>query len=68
MKSYSNNGFTQSLIGILSLTDRLGTAIENGSIITSDITESDITGNTITGSTFRGTTVELSDNLTIDNI
>ena len=71
MNGYSNNGFTQSLNGILSLTDGLGTTIENGAITTGNITGSDITGDnitgdTITGATFRGTTVELSGNLTID--
>ena len=42
MNGYSNNGFTQSLNGILSLTDGLGTTIENGQIITGDITGDDI--------------------------
>ena len=48
MNGYSNNGFTQSLNGILSLTDGLGTTIENGSIITGDITGDDIVASTVT--------------------
>jgi len=67
MNGYSNNGFTQSLDGILSLSDGLRTLIQNAEKITGDITGSNITGGTITGSTFRGTTVELSGILAIDN-
>ena len=67
MNRISNNGFTQSLNGILTLTDGLGTTIQNGEIITGDITGSDITGDTITGTSFKGSTVELTGNLTVDN-
>ena len=67
MNGYSNNGFTQSLNGILSLTDGLGTTIENGTIKQVDITGDDITANTITTTTLKSTDVELSGNLTVDN-
>ena len=48
MNGYSNNGFTKSLNGILSLTDGLGTTIENGEIKTGDITGEDIIADTVT--------------------
>jgi len=67
MNGYSNNGFTQSLNGILTLSDGGGTLISNGEIITGDITGGDITGATITGTSFKGSTVELTGNLTVDN-
>jgi len=67
MNGYSNNGFTQSLNGILSLTDGLGTTIENGSIITGDITGDDIISNTVTTALLKSTNIELTGNLTIDN-
>ena len=67
MNGYSNNGFTQSLNGILSLTDGLGTTIENGTITTGDISGDDIVSNTVTTTTLKSTDIELSGNLTIDN-
>jgi len=67
MNGYSNNGFTQSLNGILSLTDGLGTTIENGEIKTGDIIGDDITSNTVTTTSLKSTDVELSGNLTVDN-
>jgi hypothetical protein len=67
MNGYSNNGFTQSLNGILSLTDGLGTTIENGTITTGDISGDDIVSNTVTTTTLKSTDLELSGNLTIDN-
>ena len=48
MNGYSNNGFVQSMNSILSITDGLGTTIENGTIKTGDITGEDIIGDTIT--------------------
>ena len=67
MNGYSNNGFTQSLNGILSLTDGLGTTIENGTIITGDITGEDIVSSTVTTASLKSTNHEISGNLTIDN-
>ena len=67
MNGYTNNGFTQSLNGILSITDGLGTTIENGSITTGDITGDDIVASTVTSTLLKSTNLELSGNLTIDN-
>jgi len=38
MNGYNTTGFTQSLNGIVSITDGNGTTIENGQISTGDIT------------------------------
>ena len=52
MNGYSNNGFTKSLNGILSITDGMGTTIENGAITT---TSMNVNGNiTATGITVNG--------------
>ena len=59
MNGYSNNGFTQSLNGILSLTDGLGTTIENGTIITGDITGEDIVSSTVTTASLKSTNHEI---------
>ena len=67
MNGYSNNGFTQSLNGILSLTDGLGTTIENGQIITGDITGDDIISSSVTTSSLKSINHEISGNLTVDN-
>ena len=47
MNGYSNNGFSQSLNGILTIIDGLGTTIENGTIITGDITSDDNLNNNL---------------------
>ena len=66
MNGYSNNGFTQSLNGILSLTDGLGTTIENGTITTGDITGDDITSSTVTTTSLKSTSHEITGNLIVD--
>ena len=66
MNGYSNNGFTQSLNGILSLTDGLGTTIQNGEIITGNITGNDIISSSISTTTLKSLNHELSGNLIVD--
>lgn len=66
MNGYSNNGFTQSLNGILSLTDGLGTTIENGTITTGDISGDDITSSTVTTTSLKSTSQEITGNLIVD--
>ena len=57
----------QSLNGILSLTDGLGTTIHNGQIITGDIIGDDITSSSLTTTSLKSTNHEITGNLTIDN-
>lgn len=59
MNGYSNNGFTQSLNGILSITDGLGTLISEGKISTGDITGEDIVADTLTVTTLKVTDEDL---------
>ena len=66
MNGYSNNGFTKSLNGILSLTDGLGTTIENGEIKTGDITGEDIVSSTVTTNSLKSTSHELTGSLIVD--
>ena len=68
MNGYSNNGFTQSLNGILTLTDGLGTTIENGEIKTGDITGDDIISNTVTTTTLKSKDFELTGDLIVDGL
>ena len=67
MNGYNTTGFTQSLNGIVSITDGNGTTIENGSIQTGDILGDDIVSNTITSTLLKTTNLELSSNLILDN-
>ena len=68
MNGYSNNGFTQSLNGILSLTDGLGTTNKKGEIKTGDITGDDITSNTVTTITLKSKDFELTGDLIVDGL
>ena len=59
MNGYSNYGFVQSMNSILTITDGLGTTIENGTIKTGDITGEDITADTLTVTTLKVTDEDL---------
>ena len=65
MNGYTTNGFTQSLNGILTISDGLGTTIENGNINTNDITGDDIISNTVTTNTITAAEMDLTGNLNI---
>ena len=67
MNGYNTTGFTQSLNGIVSITDGNGTTIENGTIQTGDILGDDIVSNTITSTLLKTTNLELYSNLILDN-
>ena len=67
MNGYSNNGFTQSLNGILSLTDGCGSIIENGEIISNNITSENLSSNTIISNSINTNGLEINDDLILDN-
>lgn len=67
MNGFSTNGFTQSLNGILTISDGLGTTIQEGQIVTGDITGQDITSDSVTTSSLTTTSLELTGDLTVDN-
>lgn len=66
MNGYDTTGFTQSLNGIVSISDGNGTTIENGQISTGDITGEDIISDSLTTSSLKTTSLELTGDLTID--
>ena len=66
MNGYTTNGFTQSLNGILTISDGLGTTIQEGQISTGDITGQDIVSDSLTTSSLKSTSLELAGDLIID--
>jgi len=67
MNGYSNNGFSQSLNGITSLSDGAGTIIQDGEIISNNITSDNLSSNTIITNSINTNGIELNNNLTLDN-
>ena len=53
MNGYTTNGFCQSLNGILTISDGLGTTIQEGQISTGDITGQEIVSDSLTTSSLK---------------